>query len=84
MEIACTQQETVGITELIKSLGTYIDKLETVIVPIAQYEHMKKALDYIEVKKLKKDYHQDIQKDLELLPDVVYDEAAEYLIRISK
>ncbi|MEA1891332.1 MAG: hypothetical protein U9N33_01315 [Campylobacterota bacterium] len=64
MEIAYTQQETVGITELTKSLGTYIDKLvayplnklaiirrnkmEAVIIPIAQYEHMKKATDYIE------------------------------------
>ena len=25
------------------------------------------------------DYHKDIQKDLELLPDIVYDEAVEYL-----
>ncbi|MEA1891331.1 MAG: hypothetical protein U9N33_01310 [Campylobacterota bacterium] len=25
------------------------------------------------------DFHKDIQKDLELLPDVVYDEAVEYL-----
>ena len=64
MEIAYTQNETVGITELTKSLGTYIDKLvsyplnklaiirrnkmEAVIIPIAQYEHMKKATDYIE------------------------------------
>ena len=64
MEIAYTQQETVGITELTKSLGIYIDKLvsyplnklaiirrnkmEAVIVPIAEYEHMKRATDYIE------------------------------------
>jgi len=64
MEVSYTQKETVGITELTKSLGTYIDKLvsyplnkltiirrnkmEAVIVPIAQYEHMKKATEYIE------------------------------------
>ena len=64
MEIAYTQQETVGITELSKSIGTYVDKLlsyplnklaiirrnkmEAVIVPIAQYEHMKRASDYLE------------------------------------
>ena len=64
MEIAYTQQETVGITELAKSLGTYIDKLvtnplnklaiirrnkmEAVIVPIAEYENMKAATDYVE------------------------------------
>ena len=64
MEVAYTQNETVGITELTKSLGSYIDKLvsyplnklaiirrnkmEAVIVPIAEYEHMKRASDCIE------------------------------------
>ena len=64
MEIAYTQQETVGITELAKSLGSYVDKLvsyplnklaiirrnkmEAVIVPISEYVHMKRASDCIE------------------------------------
>jgi len=70
MEIAYTQQETVGITELSKSLGTYVDKLvsyplnklaiirrnkmEAVIIPIAEYERMKKAADYLEDMEIEK------------------------------
>lgn len=62
--IAYTQNETVGITELSKSLGSYIDKLtsntlsklaiirrnklEAVIVPIEEYERMKAASNYLE------------------------------------
>jgi len=29
-------------------------------------------------------FHKDIQKDLELLPDVVYDEAVEYLEKLKR
>jgi PHD/YefM family antitoxin component YafN of YafNO toxin-antitoxin module len=70
MEIAYTQQETVGITELSKSLGIYVDKLisyplnklaiirrnkmEAVIVPIAEYERMKIAADYLEDMEIEK------------------------------
>ena len=62
--IAYTKNETVGITELSKALGSYIDKLtsntfnklaiikkdklEAVIVPIEEYERMKSASDYLE------------------------------------
>lgn len=62
--IAYKREEMVGITELSKSLGKYLDKVisnpfnkiaiirrnepEAVIVPIAEYEHMKAASDYLE------------------------------------
>ena len=62
--IAYARDEMVGITELSKSLGKYLDKVisnplgklaiirrnepEAVIVPIAEYEHMKAASDYLE------------------------------------
>ena len=62
--VAYTKEETVGITELSKSLGNYIDKvisfplnklaiirrnkMEAVIVPIEEYERMKAASDYLE------------------------------------
>ena len=61
---AYTQNETVGITELSKSLGNYIDKvtsntlnklaiirrnkMEAVIVPIDEYERLKASADYLE------------------------------------
>ena len=62
--IAYKREEMVGITELSKSLGKYLDKVvsgpfnkiaiirrnepEAVIVPIEEYEHMKAASDYLE------------------------------------
>lgn len=62
--VAYTQQELVGSTELVKSLGGFIDKIvsgtlekiaiirhnkpEAVIVPIAQYERMKMICDIAE------------------------------------
>ena len=62
--VAYTKEETVGITELSKSLGSYVDKvtssafnklaiirrnkIEAVIVPIEEYEHMRAAADYLE------------------------------------
>ena len=62
--IAYAKNEMVGITELSKSLGSYLDKVtsntlnklaiirrnkpEAVIVPIEEYEHMRKAADYLE------------------------------------
>ena len=62
--IAYAKNEMVGITELSKSLGSYLDKVtsntlnklaiirrnkpEAVIVPIEEYEYMKKATDYLE------------------------------------
>ncbi len=91
MEVAYTQQETVGITELTKSLGVYIDKLvsyplnklaiirrnkiEAVIVPIAEYERMRAATDYME--------HLEISKmvDERMTPDTKFiseDEMDEY------
>ena len=62
--IAYAKNEMVGITELSKSLGSYLDKVtsntlnklviirrnkpEAVIVPIEEYEHMRKVADYLE------------------------------------
>ncbi len=62
--IAYKTDELVGITELSKSLGTYLDKVtanafnklaivrrnkpEAVIIPIKEYEHMRAAANYIE------------------------------------
>ncbi len=62
--ITYARDEMVGITELSKSLGKYLDKVisnplnkiaiirrnepEAVIVPIEEYEHMKAASDYLE------------------------------------
>ena len=62
--VAYTKQEMVGITELSKSLSSYIEKVanysveklaiirhnkpEAVIVPIAEYERMKELADYAE------------------------------------
>lgn len=62
--VSYKREEMVGITELSKSLGKYLDKVisnpfgkiaiirrnepEAVIVPIAEYEHMKAASDYLE------------------------------------
>ncbi len=64
MKILYTKEETVEITELSKSLETYLDKLvsnslnkiaisrrdkiEAVIISIAEYEYIKEASDYIE------------------------------------
>lgn len=61
---AYTQQEMVGITELSKSLSSYLEKVithsveklavirhnkpEAVILPIAEYERMKALSDYME------------------------------------
>ena len=62
--VAYKQNEMVGITELTKSLGKYLDavienpfnklaiirrnKPEAVIVPIEEYERMRAAADYLE------------------------------------
>mgnify|MGYP000037050683 CR=1 FL=1 len=62
--IAYARDEMVGITELSKSLGKYLDKVistplgklaiirrnepEAVIVPIAEYEQMRAACNYLE------------------------------------
>jgi prevent-host-death family protein len=62
--VAYTKEEMVGITELTKSLGKYLDvvtssalnklaivrrnKPEAVIVPIEEYERMRAATDYLE------------------------------------
>ncbi len=62
--IGYTQQELVGATELAKSLGGFLDKVvkgsveklaivrrnkpEAVIVPIAEYERMKRIADEVE------------------------------------
>ena len=59
-----TKEEMVGITELGKSLGSYLDKVtsniyskiaiirrnkpEAVIIPIAEYELLQKAYDILE------------------------------------
>jgi len=64
VKILYTKEETVEITELSKSLETYLDKLvsnslnkiaisrrdkiEAVIISIAEYEYIKEASDYIE------------------------------------
>jgi len=64
MSIAYKRDEMVGITELSRSLGKYLDKVisnplnklaivrsnkpEAVIVPIEEYEQMKAASDYLE------------------------------------
>lgn len=61
---AYTQQEMVGVTELSKSLSSYLEKVithsveklavirhnkpEAVILPIAEYERMKALSDYME------------------------------------
>ncbi|MBN2894605.1 MAG: type II toxin-antitoxin system Phd/YefM family antitoxin [Campylobacterales bacterium] len=62
--VAYTQQELVGVTELAKSLGGFLDKVvshsvekiaivrhnkpEAVIVPIAEYERMKELAMLVE------------------------------------
>ncbi len=62
--VAYKRDEMVGVTELGKSLGKYLDKVianpfnkiaiirrnepEAVIVPIKEYEHMRAAADYLE------------------------------------
>ena len=62
--VAYARDEMVGITELSKSLGKYLDKVvsnsfnkiaiirrnepEAVIVPIKEYEYMKEAADMLE------------------------------------
>lgn len=62
--VSYTKEEIVGVTDLAKSIGTYIDKLisnplnkiaitrrnkmEAVIVPIEEYEHIRQAADYLE------------------------------------
>ena len=62
--VAYTKEEMVGVTELSRSLGKYLDKViahplnkiaiirrnepEAVIVPIEEYEHMKAASEYLE------------------------------------
>ncbi len=62
--VAYARDEMVGITELSKSLGKYLDKVvsnplnkiaiirrnepEAVIVPIKEYEHMKEASEILE------------------------------------
>jgi prevent-host-death family protein len=62
--VAYARDEMVGITELGKSLGKYLDKVlenpfnklaiirrnepEAVIVPIQEYEHMKRQADILE------------------------------------
>ena len=64
MSVAYKRDEIVGITELSRSLGKYLDKVisnpfnklaivrsnkpEAVIVPIKEYEHMKAVSDYVE------------------------------------
>lgn len=62
--VAYKKEEMVGVTELTKSLGKYLDvvtssalnklaivrrnKPEAVIVPIEEYEHMRAVTDYLE------------------------------------
>jgi len=64
-----TKEEMVGITELGKSLGSYLDKVtsniyskiaiirrnkpEAVIIPIAEYELLQKAYDILEQSEIK-------------------------------
>jgi len=66
--VTYTKQEMVGITELGKSLGGYLDKVttqtlskvaiirrnkpEAVIIPIAQYEILQQAYDRLEQKEI--------------------------------
>jgi len=63
-----TKEEMIGITELGKSLGSYLDKIkskmyqkiaiirrnkpEAVILPIEEYEMLKKAYDLLEQKEI--------------------------------
>ncbi len=67
--ISYTKEEMVGITELGKSLGSYLDKVtsniyskiaiirrnkpEAVIIPIAEYELLQKAYDILEQSEIK-------------------------------
>jgi len=62
--ITYTKDEMIGITQLSRSLGKYIDKiisnplnrvvitrrnkLEAVIVPVQEYERIREASDYLE------------------------------------
>ena len=68
MSVAYKRDEMVGITELSKSLGKYLDKVvsgslnrlviirrnepEAIIVPIDEYEYMKASVDYIKDMKI--------------------------------
>ncbi len=67
--ISYTKEEMVGITELGKSLGSYLDKVtsniyskiaiirrnkpEAIIIPIAEYELLQKAYDILEQSEIK-------------------------------
>lgn len=62
--VTYAKEEMVGVTELGKSLGSYLDKVvsnpfnkiviirhnkpEAIMIPISEYEHMRAAADYLE------------------------------------
>ena len=79
MSVAYKRDEMVGITELSKSLGKYLDKVvsgslnrlviirrnepEAIIVPIDEYEYMKASVDYIKDMKITEVIKKRVEND---------------------
>ena len=98
--VAYRTDEMVGITELTKSLGKYLDivtsntlnklaivrrnRAEAVIVPIAEYEHMRVATDYLEnleIAQVIKERVLDAKEDVQMIG---HDELLESLRKLGR
>ena len=80
--VSYTKEEMVGITELGKSLGSYLDKVtskvnskiaiirrnkpEAVIIPIEEYELLQKAYDALEQKEVENILNSMSKEDKEI------------------
>ena len=94
MSVAYKRDEMVGITELSKSLGKYLDKVissplnklaiirrnepEAVIVPIAEYEYMKASADYLEDMEIAEVIKKRVLDKTEPIETISFDEMEEY------
>lgn len=94
MQVAYTQEEMVGITELSRGLNSFVEKVknrtieklaimknnkpEVIVIPTDEYERMKQALDYQE--------HLEITQIVEerLAPDTKFISEDELLTGLRK
>jgi len=94
MQVAYTQEEMVGITELSRGLNSFVEKVknktieklaimknnkpEAIVVPTDEYERMKQALDYQE--------HLEISQIVEerLTPDAKFISEDELITRLRE
>ncbi len=85
MRVAYTQEEMVGITELSRSLNSFVEKVkshaieklavmknnkpEVVVIPTAEYEKMVEAMEYLENLEIEKIVQERTKGDPEMITE---------------